>query len=73
MQKQLIIKRAERKISKRKMASLLGISEQAYAQKEANIRPFNINEAFYLSKFFGISIENLFEPFDTKKCKVIKK
>lgn len=67
MQEKLLVIRKREKITGRKMAKMLGITEQCYHQKEYGIRPFNINEMFKISNFFNMKIEDIFLPYEVQK------
>lgn len=64
MQEKLLIMRKKNHVTGQQMASLLGITPQAYHQKEFGKRPFNINEMFKISDFFKLSIEEIFLPHE---------
>lgn len=59
--------RKERNLTQEEMADKIGISENAYHQKEKGQRPFTQDEMFFLGKFFNKPIQEIFLPRESPK------
>jgi len=64
MQWNLIILRKEKRLKQVDVAEVIGISADAYGQKERGQLQFKANEMFVLSDFFGKKVEEIFLPVD---------
>lgn len=67
IQGNLIILRKENNETQKDLAGLLGISEDAYRNKERGISQFKLQEMFYISEHYNKSIEEIFLPRKTTK------
>lgn len=62
MQTKLIILRKETKATQEDLAIILGISPQAYRNKELGKTEFKINEMYKLAQYFNKTIDDVFVP-----------
>lgn len=62
MQSILIGLRKEHGDSQKQLAGFLGISEEAYRNKELGKSQFKMNEMFFIANRYNQSIENIFLP-----------
>lgn len=67
MQIKLIGLRKELGVSQKDMASLLGITQKTYCQKENGKTEFLLSEMFMISEYFKKSVEEIFLPRNTPK------
>ena len=51
--------RIDRGINQLELCSILNISQSALSNKEANRRPFTVNELIILSNYFNLNLEDL--------------
>ena len=51
--------RIDRGINQLELCSILNISQSALLNKEANRRPFTVNELIILSNYFNLNLEDL--------------
>lgn len=71
-QKKLAALRRYKNISQEKMAKLLGVSRETYANKENGRTQFKVSEMFIISRFFDEKPEDIFLPPDFIKHEVDK-
>lgn len=60
MHNNLFIVRRENRIKQTEIAKELNIANSTYSLKESGKAEFTLSEAFFLSKKFGISVDELF-------------
>lgn len=46
-------------LSRKEVASELGVTVETYRKKESKITPLKLDEGFVLAKLFGVSIEDI--------------
>lgn len=68
MQWNLIRLRKEAGLTQPDMAKILGISVTTYSSRERNVFPFEADEMFALSDYFGKSLDEIFLP---RNCNII--
>lgn len=61
----LYIARRERKVQQKELAQLLHIHWTSYSRKERGVQEFTIAEAKKLAKFFGCTLNDLFQEEET--------
>lgn len=62
MQSKLYDIRKQKKLTQQEVANFLKISRVSYGSKERDDSPFNIDEMFELSCWFGLSVSDIFLP-----------
>ncbi|AUJ29596.1 helix-turn-helix transcriptional regulator [Liquorilactobacillus hordei] len=72
MQYKLVALRKSDGETQRDIASLLGITEQAYRNKENGKTEFKMNEMFDLARHFNAKIEEIFLPRKYTFCEQSK-
>lgn len=65
IQGRLIAIRKEYNETQKELADLVGISEDAYRNKERGNTQFKLEEMFYISEHYGMAIEEIFLPRKT--------
>ena len=62
MQSKLYDIRKQKKLTQQEVANFLKISRVSYGSKERDDLPFNIDEMFELSGWFGLPVSDIFSP-----------
>lgn len=67
MQHKLYALRKEKNVTQEELADLIGKSIVTYRNKERSRVPFDSDEMFIISKFFGKKMEDIFLPTESPK------
>ena len=62
LQEKLLIMRKTNNVTQKELADLIDVSLKTYSDKELGKIQFNCTEMFLISKYFGVSIEDIFLP-----------
>jgi len=60
MSAQVYVKRRENKLTQADIAEILNVAKETYSLKELGKRDFTISEAKLLAKYYGCTLDELF-------------
>lgn len=72
MQWKLMVERTKKNVSKKEISGLLKITPESYAMKEKGKTQFKANEMFFLSDYFGKTLNEIFLPTNFESTDNIK-